>query len=364
MHNRREFLTLSTVAAVAPLAACSGSDKMDDYTEAAARLRAALSRDPDLREFVQFATLAANSHNTQPWRFALGGGGVSILPDFSRRTPVVDPDDHHLFVSLGCTAENFLIAAAAHGRPGTAVFDNDGDGRIDIDLAEAPARAGELYAAIPQRQSTRSEYDGRTVATEDLRRLKAAAEMEGVSVRLITDAAGREAVLEHVIAGNSAQVDDPAFVRELKESIRFNPSEALTTGDGLFTACSGNPTMPGWLGRLMFGMFFTKDAENDKYAKQMRSSAGVAVFAGDKQDPDHWVRIGRSFQRFALQATALGIRHAHINQPVEVPAVRVEFAKWLGIGGGRPDLVIRFGYAPPLPMSLRRPVERVIVSAV
>jgi hypothetical protein len=27
-----------------------------------------------------------------------------ILPDLSRRCPAVDPDDHHLFVSLGCAA--------------------------------------------------------------------------------------------------------------------------------------------------------------------------------------------------------------------------------------------------------------------
>ncbi|MGH1559991.1 hypothetical protein ACRAWD_24530 [Caulobacter segnis] len=41
---------------------------------------------------------------------ALGASGsgpraIEILPDLSRRTPVVDPDDHHLFVSLGCALE-------------------------------------------------------------------------------------------------------------------------------------------------------------------------------------------------------------------------------------------------------------------
>jgi hypothetical protein len=95
----------------------------------------------------------------------------------------------------------------------------------------------------------------------------------------------------------------------------------------------------------------------------MRSSAGVAVFVGDKADKDHWVRVGRSFQRFALQATALGIRHAMINQPVEVPGVRRDFAHWLGIGDARPDLVVRFGYASPMPMSTRRPARAIIVSA-
>lgn len=45
-----------------------------------------------------------------------------------------------------------------------------------------------------------------------------------------------------------------------------------------------------------------------------------------KADREHWVRVGRSFERFALMATTLGIRHSMINQPIEVPSVRAEFA--------------------------------------
>jgi hypothetical protein len=70
--------------------------------------------------------------------------------------------------------------------------------------------------------------------------------------------------------------------------------------------------------------------------------------------------LGQPFQRFALKATALGLRHAHVNQPVEVPAVRQKLARWLGAPDTRPDVVVRFGYAAPLPMSLRRPVAMVL----
>ena len=48
------------------------------------------------RELVRQATLAASSHNTQPWKFRVAEQSITILPDFTRRTPVVDPDDHHL----------------------------------------------------------------------------------------------------------------------------------------------------------------------------------------------------------------------------------------------------------------------------
>ncbi len=56
-------------------------------------------------------------------------------------------------------------------------------------------------------------------------------------------------------------------------------------------------------------------------------------------------------------------RTAHLNQPVEVAALRPQFARLLGITSERPDLVIRFGRGPELPRSLRRPVETVLLQA-
>ena len=335
--------------------------RMDGYRDEVERQRRLLADKPDLEELVRMATLAANGHNTQPWKFRLDGATVAILPDFARRTAVVDPDDHHLFVSLGCATENLVIAGAALGRGSDVVIGAGAEPQIDIALSSAQPVGQELYQAIPLRQSTRSAYDGQPILPADMALLEAAARREGVSVRFFTEAADRDAILDFVIQGNSAQMDDPAFVHELAEWLRFSPARAVETGDGLFGACSGNPVMPEWVGARTFGMFFTKASENDKYRDQIRSSAGIAVFVGDRADPQHWIKVGRSFQRFALQATALGIRTAHVNQPIEVPSVRSEFARWLGMPDARPDLVIRFGRAPAMPMSLRRPVSAVLV---
>lgn len=335
--------------------------RLDRFHEELDRQRQLLSSDPTLSELVRMSTLAANGHNTQAWKFRLEEQKVSILPDFSRRTRVVDPDDHHLFVSLGCAAENLSIAAAAHGRHAEIEIEKEADTQIGITLSTGSSSNELLYKAIPQRQSTRSSFDGQLISNFDLAFLKAAAKEEGVSVRFFSDALDLESILEFVVEGNSAQMDDPAFVTELRGWLRFSPNTALENGDGLFSACSGNPVMPDWIGGRMFQAFFTKDTENDKYREQIRSSAGVAVFTGDHSDPEHWIKVGRSFERFALQATVLGIRNAHINQPIEVPAIRSQFSSWLGMPDKRPDLVIRFGRAPALPMSIRRPVEDVVV---
>jgi len=113
--------------------------------------------------------------------------------------------------------------------------------------------------------------------------------------------------------------------------------------------------------RRLFRTFFRVKSENDNYARRIRSSAGIAVFVSNVNDKDHWVEAGRCYERFALQVTALGIRNAFVNQPVEESRLRPEFAKALGLGDGRPDLVVRFGRGKEMPRSLRRPVEAVLV---
>jgi len=312
------------------------------------------------RELVRYATLAPSSHNTQCWRFGIEPHAITILPDLTRRCPAVDPDDHHLFVSLGCAAENLALAARAHGLAASASFDGARDA-LRIALEPSAAQASPLFQAIPQRQSTRAEYDGRPLSGDDLRALERAAAGDGVQLILLTDKPALKKTLEFVVQGNSAQMNDEAFVDELRAWIRFSASDAVRRGDGLYGASSGNPSVPAWLGRLMFGIVFTEKGENDKYARHVRSSAGIAVFVGPANDKAAWIAVGRAYERFALQATALGVRTAHLNQPVEVAALRPSFAKFLGVDGRRPDLVVRFGRGPTLPPSLRRPLQAVLV---
>jgi hypothetical protein len=312
------------------------------------------------RELVRYATLAPSSHNTQCWRFRLAESAITLLPDFTRRCPAVDPDDHHLFVSLGCASENLVQAALAHGLHTKPQFD-DAQPSIHCALTPTTAVRSTLFEAIPERQCTRADYDGKSLTPQELLQLQQAGSSAGVQCLLLTERAVMETVLEYVVQGNTAQMRDPAFVNELKVWIRFNGSEAVRAGDGLFAGSSGNPSLPSWLAPSMFKLFFTEKSENDKYARQLRSSAGVAVFVGEGAAARHWVEVGRCYERFALQAAALGIRNAFLNQPVEVAPLRPQLASALGLGGRRPDLVVRFGRGPKLPPSLRRPLSAVLV---
>jgi hypothetical protein len=168
-------------------------------------------------------------------------------------------------------------------------------------------------------------------------------------------------VAEYVAEGNTAQFGDPAWAEEIQAWIRFNSRDAVRTGDGLYGPVMGSPDVPRWLGEFFMRVAFSAKRQNRKDITHIRSSGAIAVFFSETDDKRHWIAAGRSYERLALQAAALELRTAFINQPVEVPALRAQFATFLNIGDRRPDLVVRIGRGPEMPRSLRRPVEQVLV---
>ncbi len=360
MTRRNIFLgggALAVVGASAAYDVVRNMGSLGDYEASVAVTRATLTEAPEIGEFLRYATLAPSGHNTQPWKFRAKANRIAIVPDLARRTPIVDPDDHHLFVSLGCAAENLALASAARGRAGEVRFDPANGGSVAFAFSSSAPKPSALFEAIPKRQSSREEYDGRPVSSANLQTLAAAAAISGVDLVLMTDRPRLDRIRDLVIAGNSTQMSDKAFVSELRSWMRFSPREAIRTGDGLFSATTGNPILPAWLGPTFFDLGFKISSENDKYARQMASSSGIAVFVAQKEDHEHWILAGRAAERFALQATALGLKCAFVNQPVEVARLRPELASLIGLPGRRPDLVMRYGYGPLSPYSARRPPD-------
>ncbi len=358
MIDRREMTAgvlasgASTVYHSIPAVAATTS-----YEAAVEATWAPLRLQPLGRELVRFASLAANSHNSQPWFFSVSERRIVIAPDFNRRCSAVDPDDHHVFVSLGCAAENIIQTAGAMGLQATLAMAGD---KIEIDLEPAPPIQSELFKAIIRRQCTRAMYDGKPASSDDLRLLETASLQPGISVVIRTDEVSKSNIIDFVVEGNSAQMRDKAFMKELRSWIRFSEADAVARMDGLFSRASGNPAMPAWLARPLLNLVFTATGENKKYREHIASSAGIAVFASAANDKAHWVAAGRACQRFALQATALGLKYAFVNQPVEIARLRPQLESYLGLANRRADLIVRFGAGPELPKSLRRPPELIM----
>ena len=93
--SRRDFLKISAAVGVT----AAGVHLLDTYApwldydqQVAAAERSyegAATMPQQMQELVRYATLAANGHNTQPWKFAIREGVIEIHPDTSRQLPAV-----------------------------------------------------------------------------------------------------------------------------------------------------------------------------------------------------------------------------------------------------------------------------------
>jgi hypothetical protein len=108
--------------------------------------------------------------------------------------------------------------------------------------------------------------------------------------------------------------------------------------------------------------FHERTARNNLTSFPQSSGIGTrpAQRRSGTRGPRARIGVGRACQRVALTATARGLKHAFVNQPVEVAALREDLAALVGEPRRRPDLVMRLGFGPTLPYSPRRPVAEVL----
>ena len=87
-----------------------------------------------------------------------GAALVGVPPSLQACAPtVVDPYDHHLFVSLGCALDNLQQASVTCGLKAEPQFDAGKD-----------SFATPLFKAITDWQCTRGLFDGKALSTAEL----------------------------------------------------------------------------------------------------------------------------------------------------------------------------------------------------
>ncbi|HEX2551161.1 MAG TPA: nitroreductase family protein, partial [Nocardioidaceae bacterium] len=91
---------------------------------------------------------------------------------------------------------------------------------------------------------------------------------------------------------------------------------------------------------------------------------GIAVLHTSADERPDWLRGGQAMHRLLLAASAAGYQASFLNQPLEVPRLRDELRRALGLSG-HPQVVLRLGrprdpLPPPTP---RLPVSDVLTIA-
>ncbi len=309
-----------------------------------------------IKFLVRYGILAPSGHNSQPWKFKIEENKLTILPDFSRSRPEVDPDDRELFISLGCAAKNVEIAALNFGM----IFSKEIlKGKIVFTFKEGKviSKHGELLKAITDRRTYRGEFNDKTVEKEIINDLTED-NKTSAWVEMYYQKQQKQKLANLVYDADLVWFKSKELVEEMEGWLR---DDIESSKDGLPTGVLNLYKLATEIKYLFSGDNQVAKAKAERDRNSALNSPILAVIASKKDEVENWVEAGEIYQLLALKLTNLGLSNGFYNTVVELNGQRRKLAASFGIKG-KVQLLLRIGYAnnKVIP-SPRRPIDEVIV---
>ena len=297
-----------------------------------------------LEYFAAFALLAPTTHNTVPQRMRVDHDRRSIEFALDRRAILrqSDANGRQATISLGAAIANAVLAAEAYGCVAAIVAHPDVEhlirpagpddepivrvATVSFDAVASPLRDLSWVSAMVRRKMVRAEFDERVKLdpslTSELASMTASVHA-GLTLHPIADAPTLLAVGKFQELADSTVINRTAFARELAEWLVDNDGDQPLGMRGREFGLSDEAAR-----RFRHGLAGTGPLLPDEtaaFAKAgntgMRSSSVVAVVTAARDDVEHRLAAGRTFEAIALRLTLAGFSvamHAGITE-VEAP---------------------------------------------
>lgn len=255
---------------------------------------------------------------------------------------VADPTGRLLTISCGAALHHAVVTLAADGwSPHVDLMpagpEADLLATIHVgDPGPPDPDAAELAELIPRRRTDRRSLMDRPVPEELLTQLRNASEAYQVHLHLLPPQQRADLAVAAERANQQASAN-PAFHQELANWVGGTHPPGIGIPAGALPDRPGRTAVPlrefGVLGTLPLGD--TSDR-----------AATYAMFFGEQDNTDGWLRTGEALSAVWLLATRHGVALLPFSGVIESPVTRI-FVSNLLAGVGHPYLVIRLGYPDP-----------------
>jgi len=285
---------------------------------------------------VRAAILAANPHNSQPWRFRVADNAIDVFADAGRNIGAIDPFLRELTMGAGCALENLLIAAASEGYAAEVTLPPDPGNPAHaarILLSPGTRVVSQLYDAIPRRHTNRGPYEpGRSVPADALDALAAlGADLPGTRVIWFSTPEARARVGELIVAAAEAIVADRQQSADSARWFRTSWQQLQAMRDGITLDAQSLPPLVNATAKILPPLSQESADRAWLQATRERHVATAAAFGlitvPNARDNAMRIRGGRLWQRMHLWATTQGLAVQPLNQMSE----RADRKQQLGI---------------------------------
>lgn len=332
---------------------------------------------------VRAAILAANPHNSQPWKFRVSDDAIDVFADTQRNIGAIDPFLREMTIGVGCALENLLLAAAHEGyaaQLGLLPDPAKPEHAARVALESGSPAASPLYAAIPLRHTNRAPYDlSKPVSDELLAEIAAlGTDFPGTRVIWFKTPEERKRVGTLIVAATEAIIADHQQSADSAKWFRTDWQQLETLRDGITLDAQSLPPVLNAVAKILPPLGQEAADKGWLQATRERHVATAAAFGliavTDARDPALRIRGGQLWQRMHLLATTKGLGMHPLNQLCE----RADRERQLGIearfGKALAELIadpsfealmpFRVGYpTAAAPASPRRDVQSVLLQS-
>jgi hypothetical protein len=305
----------------------------------------------------------------QPWMADLREAGVvTLYADPERLLPVTDPFNRQIVIGFGGFLELMRLAAAEQGYDAVITPFPEGEAEPRLDarpVARVEFRPGgqrdPLFAHVLQRRTSRVPYKPQPVPAAVADRI-ATASLVGVRAEQTVDPARVSALRDLVQAAARVEAYTPAAGHESCQRTFIGSADVAAHRYGI--------SLDGPMFDALHAVGLLTQAQMEKpgtfafdqalsFLKTLSDTAqGFVWLATPGNSRAEQVQAGRSYLRINTQAAALGVAMHPWSQALqEYPTMAELYRKahaLLAPDGSRLQMLVRIGYAKPVPPAPRR----------
>jgi nitroreductase len=308
---------------------------------------------------IRTAARAPSVHNTQPWRFRVGGDAIDLYADLRRKLRV-DPAGRELHISCGAALFGLRLAVRSLGtRPMVELLPDPARPRLLARVRPGKqepmsARERQLLEALPHRHTHRGPFAPGPLPAGLAAGLQHDALAEGATLVLIDRPSAYRKLADLVGAAAPRQDRDPVAQEEVR---RWSRGSADPAYDGVPAHAfpAGTGPQPGQLPQRDFDL--GRGLGLLPGGGPPPAATGVLVTPDD--DRADWLRAGQALHRLLAHAASKWVFASLHTQPLEADAIRTLIHNRLALPG-HPQVLLQLGPAHSAHATARRPPANVI----